>query len=414
MELLRKAHAYIGKQSTAKATDIPTHSDILQKAQSLLSHWRTVPYPQVLAPSQLWRGNIDQVLSKAEGHRDLVSIFRHQQENNGFSFQRSTDDPEFALVCDSYCRKLAENGFPLDSLPFEIQESPLSSPNLVAEKYGRKVSVMFFWFLTALLRVRSYVPEPKTILELGGGYGGLARLARMQWPRVKYIIVDLSESLFFSYLYIAANFPETRVVWPKNEAELDAVLESGNYDFLMVSCAFGEGLYGRFAVDVTINTASLGEMSQETVDWYLRFIQDHMDTRYFYSANRYGHFPELIHHRDQSSCSIHLDPYWRMHLWDIHGPHSCTRLDPAFPRSLEYFAERLPKDIFTPEMRQMMSAQLYKSAILRLHKDTEWERLMSESVRYYPSRDNVTQLTTFLRDHNFIELEYYEKLLASL
>lgn len=96
------------------------------------------------------------------------------------------------------------------------------------------------------------------ILEIGGGYGGLAHLLRTAIGTVEYTIVDLPESLIYSAMYLSACFEDGFRFIP-------------NYRFRELA---GE----RF--DLVINTLSMSEMSEKQVRAYCRQLAG-MTPRFF-------------------------------------------------------------------------------------------------------------------------------------
>ena len=57
-------------------------------------------------------------------------------------------------------------------------------------------------------------PEPQqrnSILEIGGGYGGIAHHLSNILGNVVYVIVDLPETLLFSAAYLSLHNPDKRV-----------------------------------------------------------------------------------------------------------------------------------------------------------------------------------------------------------
>jgi hypothetical protein len=84
------------------------------------------------------------------------------------------------------------------------------------------------------------------ILEIGGGYGGLAYFLRRAIGAMNYTIVDLPESLIYSSMYLSASFETGFRFLP-------------NYRFHEIS---GEQF------DLVINTLSMAEMSEPQVRAY--------------------------------------------------------------------------------------------------------------------------------------------------
>jgi putative sugar O-methyltransferase len=53
---------------------------------------------------------------------------------------------------------------------------------------------------------------PQTIIEIGGGYGGLARMCVTLNPATAYVLVDIEETLFYQAVYLTNAFGSDRVV----------------------------------------------------------------------------------------------------------------------------------------------------------------------------------------------------------
>jgi len=137
---------------------------------------------------------------------------------------------------------------------------------------GRRVSqdiLRFQEVITTLWResVLAELPSDSAVLEIGGGYGGLAHhLSRLTTPRT-YVIVDLPEMLLFSAAYLSLLNPDKRVAMydashPENDLDGDFVLVPNYRLSLMKSRRF----------DLALNVASMQEMRTDQVEAYLAFI----------------------------------------------------------------------------------------------------------------------------------------------
>jgi len=107
---------------------------------------------------------------------------------------------------------------------------------------------------------------PPVVLEIGAGYGALAyRLARLV-PNIRYVVVDLPESLAFSAIYLTTLFPEAAVEFVDIGGRC-AQLDQPGFSFVS-NAAFAPDLLGSSAIDLALNTMSLGEMSDRQVETY--------------------------------------------------------------------------------------------------------------------------------------------------
>jgi hypothetical protein len=112
-------------------------------------------------------------------------------------------------------------------------------------------------------------------LEIGGGYGEIARLwlTNSIAPAESYVIVDIPECLFFAEVALRAEFGG----------------EVGYFDgqdpgtrILLVPIPFLGDLTR--PADLVVNTGSMQEMTDEWIDFYNQWLSNY-DTRYFYSLN---------------------------------------------------------------------------------------------------------------------------------
>ena len=115
------------------------------------------------------------------------------------------------------------------------------------------------------------------VLEIGGGYGGLAHhLQRVCGGRLSYFGVDLPETLLFSASYLALQNPGKKL-YLYDHGDFEGRVRSGAldaYDFVLLPNYALEGL-GKTSFDLVLNLASFQEMTADQVAWYLDFIQAH-------------------------------------------------------------------------------------------------------------------------------------------
>ncbi|PIE23353.1 MAG: hypothetical protein CSA62_08125 [Planctomycetota bacterium] len=121
------------------------------------------------------------------------------------------------------------------------------------------------------------------VLELGGGYGGLARALCSFAPRTRYVICDLEETLFFSGVYLSNEFGADHVHLLEGERQL---AELGEGDVAL-------GGQVRFSLladqdwDLVINQQSMQEMTAAQVSRYLEYIAQRAGL--FYTCNLQSH-----------------------------------------------------------------------------------------------------------------------------
>lgn len=129
----------------------------------------------------------------------------------------------------------------------------------------------------------------KTVLEIGGGWGGFAYQFKTLFPNTNYIIIDLPQTLIFSATYLQAVFPNAKCMY---YTKPNTVLNPDNYDFIFIPHYLLDNL--STSLDLTINTVSFQEMTKSQVDNYCSKIFS-MKCPRLYSYNRYQNLnnPEL-------------------------------------------------------------------------------------------------------------------------
>ena len=126
----------------------------------------------------------------------------------------------------------------------------------------------------------------------------------MAWPKVKYILCDLPESLFQAEVFLEATCPTT------------------SFAFLPVQHACKlQGCH----VDVVINQGSMQEMPPAPVQWWCDFI-DRTDATVFISLN-YGNVPiwpgpawDLIRSERPGGEVLYTSSDFWLTIWKRHDP----------------------------------------------------------------------------------------------
>jgi len=131
-----------------------------------------------------------------------------------------------------------------------------------------------------------------SVLEIGGGYGGLCRVMATFNPHVRYTILDLEETLFFSKSYLDRTLPDHDVRLVRHVSEL----EFRDKRIHLIPQHLIDELQSEF--DLAINHQSIQEMQFAQVDRYLDFIAQHC--RRFYSRNMRRHDIHLALRKDLS------------------------------------------------------------------------------------------------------------------
>ncbi len=161
---------------------------------------------------------------------------------------------------------------PDDGIGFRLDDGRFVSQDIA--RFQRSVSTLS---KAGLLAPRG---RPARVVEIGGGYGGLALSLSTILGDSRYVIVDLPEVLLFSAAYLTLHAPEKSLFLydpasPARLAEADFVLLPDYRLDLLAGSDF----------DLAINLASMQEMRPEQVERYLDFLNATC-SGVFYSCNR--------------------------------------------------------------------------------------------------------------------------------
>lgn len=115
------------------------------------------------------------------------------------------------------------------------------------------------------------------ILELGGGFGGMAYYCLRDIPNVKYICVDLPENAALQAYYLQSHFPHKKIeLWGENPL-------SNDFDALILPSHGIESLADN-SIDLSFNSYSLAEMGKDTMENYIKIISN-ITQDYIYHLN---------------------------------------------------------------------------------------------------------------------------------
>ena len=172
--------------------------------------------------------------------------------------------------------------------------------------------------------------QGSTVCEIGPGTGNLASLFYYHF-NTKLFLVDLPKTFVFSFSYLSEVFPDLKILLP-NE------VESGNFDLskfdVVMMTPRQTSVIPDGTVDLTVNIASMQEMTKESINFYFDMIDRIIKPKgHFFSCNRV----EKI----MSGEPIRFSEYpWRSHtqtiFFEINPLSGLTQLDPVFVRLEQY------------------------------------------------------------------------------
>ncbi|MFZ5807178.1 MAG: putative sugar O-methyltransferase [Verrucomicrobiota bacterium] len=401
-------------------------SDSLKKTDAILKEGReflhlveSVELPSsALKPSEMWQAHLENTHRKAIREvKNAEEIIELVTSKDFFSCPCVKADYHFDAVRRTGLRFFEKPGYELDSLPEEICESSFSGSEACFEHNGRRLSTAFLWHLAAALRMRERIGgNLKRMMEIGSGYGGLARIMKLLNKGMTYYLVDLPECLVFAYAFLKKNFPEADV-----HLVTDGKIPASG-DFVLVPVCF-LNQFPREGVDLVFNSQSFSEMTQGAFDYYLDFIQNHINPRYFYNINRYlehadgvvieGRFERGVS-IDAASNTAALDAHWNVLYWALSEEDHCASWDPRFQRVLELLVERIPIEQRSEEMYARQAEEMRKELKGALRADSRWHYLMWNVNRIAPSPQSLELYIAVLETLDYGEVEYYIRQWISL
>tara|TARA_Y100001960_G_C14597219_1_gene788803 strand:- start:82 stop:1035 length:954 start_codon:yes stop_codon:yes gene_type:complete len=151
----------------------------------------------------------------------------------------------------------------------------------IENKFVNKDTLKFYECMIALQKsslIDANNNNESIICEIGGGWGGFAHCFCTIFPNTKYVIVDLPNTLIFSYLFLSEAFPEKKVKLFNYEAK-----STEECDFLLIPNTEFDKYDG--SIDGAINICSFQEMTSSQVSDYIFKLHD-MGSKFLYSLNR--------------------------------------------------------------------------------------------------------------------------------
>ncbi|MBL8689964.1 MAG: putative sugar O-methyltransferase [Rhodospirillaceae bacterium] len=320
----------------------PILEDIRAIFQKVDEHYKSTRYYETYKLNRWWGdANMKVMRGALADSQDAVDIVHAAHRTFMFSVNvPSADWTGYAVRW--LLEEQRQRGFDLGRCDPAIQESKFSLPDNNVVELGRVLSPDFIRTVNIANEIMTYVPAREMrVLELGGGLGHLSRTLRLLGVAKRYVIVDLFETLVFSYCFLRLNFPDCSFHFVTSEEEKAADLR--NFDFVFVPTAFTKILEGE-SFDLFANTASMGEMQNEAIRFWMDFIQNRISVRYLFTLNRFLNLidPNEHHWRwEENEASVLYDARWRILSWDLEPRFiRCPYVDSVSSRAVKIVAER--------------------------------------------------------------------------
>ncbi len=423
---------------------------ILQEAKDyyhkIKSLYDKTNYHQSYKVGHMWGGgsqNQRDMVSVIESNTNALESIRFVDKTIMYSINPSSSIKE--KMVDWYIDYLKRDHNDVFRLDDTFQESSITNPAVCVQRGGRLLTPDFLRTVILSSEIRKYckVAKPKWhIIELGGGCGHLARTLKLFMPNSVYVDIDIPETLYFSYIFLKLNFPEAKTCYVTDLYQLDSGIDQ--YDFVFIPTKF-VGAIIAYEFDLFINTASLGEMSNTNIRYWMGFVQGRLRVKYFFGLNRFlNTIPLLVNQElkriNENEGSVLFDDRWNILRWELAPQFARCPYEELSNTNqhLEVIAERLPS--VNKRDNQLRSQQIIAELM-----DEDWvrcrERFLESSMRkpqlandltmngtlfklwesicLHPEKDNVAMMLMYLftltkKGYPFEEWFYYKNLLKSL
>ena len=162
--------------------------------------------PRLPSYGSRWQPQVEAIGRDISALSDAASCLHYAQYNITFDGRPPFPGDPMLIQFREWA---VENEFPHFAAALNaMYDNPLSGPESLGEFKGRTVSRVLYYHARNVLAGITYANKPKRIVEIGGGYGEIARLWLLNTiaPAESYVIVDIPECLFFAEVALKAEF----------------------------------------------------------------------------------------------------------------------------------------------------------------------------------------------------------------
>jgi len=189
------------------------------------------------------------------------------------------------------------------------------------------------------------------ILEIGGGYGSLARTIMGLNHKARYVMIDLPETLFFAEVFLRHSFPDKPFAYADESGWPDTA------EIVLVPTQLRRLLTGQ-QFDLAINTNSLGEMPRDEAKGWLDWLASDIRPAKLFSLNRFLNRVDQDHwnNRQHAAGMNFLWPRdWRILDWQVNPTYErCPYYMSIVTRNLHIIADLEPYTVDEDRMTQTL------------------------------------------------------------
>ena len=156
-------------------------------------------------------------------------------------------------------------------------EEPLLGDPVTATYRGRRISQDLCNSVHELYSATAALPAtgPRSVLELGGGYGRVAWAFLEEFPETQYLMVDIPPALGVAQQYLTTLFPDRPAFRFRHFGAPDEVADELAAAQLVFLTPNQLEILDPLGVDLFINISSLHEMRPEQIAHYLGQVDRH-------------------------------------------------------------------------------------------------------------------------------------------
>jgi putative sugar O-methyltransferase len=168
----------------------------------------------------------------------------------------------------------------------QIGDSGLGAPNIIMTINGKKYTIHFLRYFLQYLYLTKFIDFQTLsgIVEIGGGYGGLAEVILKFNPHIIYVDIDIPPQTYIAQQYLDACFSGKVFGYTDVKRDIEILgdlrtqIHAGKQVFVLCpwQLPFLRGEY-----DLFVSSASFQEMEPEIVENYARYLK-HLSMRYGY------------------------------------------------------------------------------------------------------------------------------------
>ena len=275
-----------------------------------------------------------------------LEVIRSADKTYMFSVNESSHSNRYAVNWLIGMQK--KKGYDIHREDSIIQESTCSHPENNIDVKGRKLNPDFLRCYYVAKQVVKYARASdlviKRVVEIGAGTGHVARMLNLLLDIDQYVVIDIPETLAFSFSFFTENFPLEKIhLYNPETSTLDDISSA---KFILVPAPYAI-IFPIIDYDLFINTASLGEMRVESVRLWMDLIQSKFNVRLLYTLNRYLNsikLPDHVWRLSENESSVLYDERWNILSWQLE-PEFTRRpyVDTQIARYVEIIALRLDR-----------------------------------------------------------------------